>query len=196
MLSLLSVTYGIQGHPNGIGDPSDHLMNISGKICVVDESDDSKEIGFIRGAKIPLSKNADVFEICDAYVGDLGSFCEEVLLKEEIMFNLGAELAVDILYLEAIEIDPEMRGKGIGNAVVSDAVRTFANINTLIVIEPHPLNSRDMSEEDKVVASSALKKYYAVLGFKEIPGANRLMWLGGWQEDMDVIEQFEWSPPS
>jgi GNAT superfamily N-acetyltransferase len=175
----------------GDGEPSEHLLEIRGKLlCTV--SDDSKKaarttvVGRLEGYKIcveeALNHSVDLFDVCDSRDQSTHELANAVFdwRLHEFKADIDREfqpIGRDILVVHSVTVNQAHRGRGLGLALVSRFMDVFDKGCGLVVLKPFPLQFQPKKPGARLVpvdsrfartlgASRArLRSYWNKLGF-------------------------------
>ena len=172
-------------------DVDTYPMTIQGDVVFTDQEEHEHSVGYIEAHYMPTNYDAEdtgyqSFEVFDALSTEM-TYCYETLFdkngddfKQSIndQFN-GDIISTDILYIDAIFLEPKHRSKGLGLAVILRLIQRFGPHMGIVAMLPSPITSNEHNEgnsnngsaspEQSIeLAREKLRRYYARIGFQQI----------------------------
>ncbi|NOQ68760.1 MAG: hypothetical protein GQ573_01400 [Gammaproteobacteria bacterium] len=184
-----SIEYKI--HSTIMGDPSDWISEINGKVYLYDDDDNQELVAKCRHFSIDIENSGDnadyildiqseLVPFISLYDPDTSSFTDDVLsiLGDDIWSS-------NLLTIDRIEILPHYRGNGLTKLIINDAINLFSPRTDVIALKAFPLqlefksSDHEESKWEKLMklnnldantetATKTLIKYYKSLGFTSI----------------------------
>ena len=164
-------------------------------VALDDGPEQRRRIGHARAVVVETAECPDPWDACDAASGDLHAIATAVWDREgelspavqEVVEYLGG----DVLLLDRIELDHDVRGHDVGLLCTAEIIRVLGRGCDVVATEAMPPMTENMTELERRRGRDALAKHWRRLGLRPIPGHEADGMLVGDLSRVDVAEARE-----
>lgn len=184
-------------YPVSPSEPSDFVYDVNGNITVIGESKSREVAGRFEIAYLDVEQAANesisCFDVFDSHQYT-SEFYDAIVASGEVEINprllklLGHDhlYVANVLILKRLELLAKFRGDAIGLLTMRGLIQRFSAGASVVAIKPFPLQfesgpperdaewvvqlSLDDFPGDARTATMRLRRYYAHLGFRKLPG--------------------------
>lgn len=182
-----------------IGEPSDYLHTISGKVVFVNESGEvSKEVGEFVCTQIDADaadlngvSPLDVYDTTQATYDVFAALFNDFGGNAKVKKALGGDCVLwshNLLLIDRLVIYPGFRGQKLGLRALAMLLQRYQGIAEIAALKPFPLQFEGGMEADEAsrlglksfsctmnYATRRLNRYYAELGFANCRGTGLML---------------------
>jgi GNAT superfamily N-acetyltransferase len=172
-------------------DPSNYILQHEGDIIAGSDPDEERIIGHISVDIVQRERaNLDgqsLWQVMDCLSGDTADCFESLFtlqreeLKQSVISRRSAyrEDLPNLMLINRLELDADVRGRGIGKQVVDQVVERLGKRCEVIVCCPFPLQFIGKGIVDSPEFKAAwnkVRRFWLGVGFERIPRTNYFIW--------------------